>query len=323
MSGDGHGLPPIIGESPAIRRARHLIERYAPSRLPILIVGATGTGKELVAQHIHAQSRRQGRFVAVNCGALPAEMGEGLLFGHRRGAFSGAIESRRGYLECSTGGTLFLDELLSLPEAGQVKLLRVLEAGEVQPLGEEEPRSLDLRIVAAVQDDARQGLHSGSFRRDLFQRLAGIVIELPPLVKRPVDVPPLAAHFAHLQGRVLEPAASCALLAHCWAGNVRELRQVIERAGYLVSNGTLPPEAVREAIALGALPGAEAAGPREDAGAVPARGVRDRSLLAACQAQAWHATRTAAALQISRATLYRRLRVIGVSLREQKKLFHD
>jgi transcriptional regulator with PAS, ATPase and Fis domain len=323
VTGDAHLVAPIIGESPAIRRARDLIERYAPSGLPILLVGATGTGKELVAKHIHARSGRAGQFVAVNCGALPAEMVEGLLFGHRRGAFSGAIESRRGYLECSSGGTLFLDELLSLPASGQVKLLRALETGDVQPLGEEQARPLNLRVVGAVQEEVDRSLGAGTLRQDLFQRVAGIVITLTPLAERREDVLPLATYFAELQGRVLDPAAGRALLAHRWPGNVRELRQVIERAGHLVSNGTLPPEAIREAIALGMLSAETIVGSPQDAETAPERAVRDGTLVAACQTHAWHAARTAAALGISRVSLYRRLRAIGISLQEQKRLFHD
>ena len=181
----------IIGESPAIRRALALAERYARSRLPILLVGPTGTGKELFAHHIHERSGQPGPLVEVNCCALPRDMVESLLFGHRRGAFTGAIESTVGYVERSDGGTLFLDELESLAFEAQGKLLRVLETGDVERLGIGAKRHVDLRVVSAVQDDISGAVDGGRFRRDLFQRVAGVVIKLPPLSTRPEDVVPL------------------------------------------------------------------------------------------------------------------------------------
>lgn len=198
---NGDGLPPIVGVSAAIQKAVALVEHFAPTGFAILIVGATGTGKELLARHIHHRSRRRGELVDVNCGALPREMAESLLFGHRRGAFTGAVESTVGHVERADGGTLFLDEVLHLPPEGQVKLLRVLETGDVQRLGEGRKRNVDLRIVAAAQDDTTERLGLGVFRRDLYQRLAGVVIHLPPLAERPEDIVPLAAHFAARRSR--------------------------------------------------------------------------------------------------------------------------
>jgi len=220
----------IVGVSPAIRRGLVVAERYARTRLPILLVGATGTGKELFAEHIHERSGRPGPLVDVNCCALPRDMVESLLFGHRRGAFTGAVDSTVGHVERSDGGTLFLDELASLVPDAQGKLLRVLESGETQPLGAATKRRVDLRVICAVQDDIWTALDAGRFRRDLFQRVAGVVIELPPLAARPEDIVPLAEHFANLQGRRLEGGVDSVLVNYPWPGNVRELRMAIERA---------------------------------------------------------------------------------------------
>ncbi len=309
----GNGLPPIIGESAAMCRARELIERYAPSALPILLVGATGTGKELLARHVHARSSRLGRFVAVNCGALPREMAEGLLFGYERGAFSGAVKLHRGHLECADGGTLFLDEVLSLPLDEQAKLLRALDLGVVQRLGAELERRVDLRVVAAAQQDVSERLASGAFRRDLYERVAGVIINLPPLAERPEDVVPLAAHYAAQCGRVLEPDSTRVLAAHKWPGNVRELRHVIERAGRLVGNGTLSRAALLEAIEIGAM--------QDDLSLTSTTRLGDvlSRIVAMCEGNGWHAGRTAVAMGVHRSTLFRRLRAHGTSFRQLRE----
>ena len=300
--------PSIIGLSPALHRARQLIERYAPSRLSVLVQGATGTGKELVAQHIHYLSGRPGDLVDVNCGALPREIAESLLFGHRRGAFTGAVASVTGHIERAHGKTLFLDELLDLPPDCQVKLLRVLETGEVQRLGEGEKRPVDVRVVAAAQEDLSDRLATGRFRRDLYQRIAGVVIHLPPLVERPEDIQPMAAQFAALLGRVLDARCDRVLTRYDWPGNARELRFAIERATQLGDDGTLSPAALAEAIALGA-PGARGRTPT----------VRffpsQHALMRVCEANDWHPRQIAAALGVARSTLYYRLRADGLSLR--------
>ena len=303
----------IIGRSPAIQRALALAERYAPTRLPVLLVGATGTGKELFAQHIHRLSGRRGPLVDVNCCALPRDMVESLLFGHKRGAFTGAVESTVGYVELSDGGTLFLDELESLAFEAQGKLLRVLETGDVERLGVGVKRHVDLRVISAVQDDISGAVAGGRFRRDLFQRVAGVVIELAPLTARPEDVVPLAEYFAGLQGRRLEPGAELVLLDYSWPGNVRELQLVLERAGQLADNGTLPASVMAEAIALG-IPGREQINGRP----APVDDAR-REFLRMCEALRWDNARITRHLGITRMTLYRRLRAAGVSLREAKK----
>jgi transcriptional regulator with PAS, ATPase and Fis domain len=274
----------------------------------VLLVGATGTGKELFAQHIHRLSGRPGPLVDVNCCALPRDMVESLLFGHKRGAFTGAVESAVGHVQRADGGTLFLDELTSLPPEAQGKLLRALETGEVQPLGADAKRRVDFRVIGAVDEDIGAALESGRFRHDLFQRVAGVVIELSPLAARPEDVVPLAKHFAQLGGRSLELGAERVLLNYSWPGNVRELRLAIERASAMVENGTLPPHAVAEAIELGA---------------VCRRGpvvLDEQTALAQfCRSHGWHGGRISHALGISRTTLYFRLQRAGLSLRRAKR----
>ncbi len=313
---------PIIGRSPAIKRAKALIERFAPTALPVLLIGATGTGKELFARHIHHASRRRGELVDVNCGALPHDIAESLLFGHRRGAFTGAVETVVGHLERADSGTLFLDEVLHLSVSAQVKLLRALETGEVQPLGAGRKERVDFRVVSAAQEDTPERLEGGAFRRDLFQRLAGILIDLPLLVDRPEDIVPLAEHFAAVRGQRLEPGTMEVLEKHSWPGNVRELRLAIERAGCLVEDGTLPPGALRDAIALG-IP----RGQRNDRRGNERRGRgSDRrrrlnphrswdDLMARCEAKGWDAGRIAESYGIARSTLYEQLREAGISLR--------
>jgi transcriptional regulator with PAS, ATPase and Fis domain len=303
-------LPPIIGVSAAIRRAVTLIERYAATGLAVLLVGATGTGKELFARHVHHRSRRRGNLVDVDCGALPRDMVEGLLFGHERGAFTGATDSRRGLIEASDRGTLFLDELTSLTEEGQRKLLRVLETGTLRPLGDTDKRHLDLRVVAAVQDDASDRLRAGTLRRDLYERVSGVVVHLPPLAQRPEDIVALARYFASLQGRVVEVAGERTLLEHSWPGNVRELRKVIERAVPMVGNGTLPRWALLEAITLG-MPDLLPPGDRV---AKVADGIRE--ILDAGQAHGWRPRDMAPALGLHRSGLYARLKRFGVSLQD-------
>ena len=307
----------IVGQSPAIRRALAVAERFAATTLPILLVGETGTGKELFAEHIHRCSGRPGPLVDVNCGALPRDMIESLLFGHRRGSFTGANESVQGHIERSSGGTLFLDELSTLVVESQVKLLRVLETRAVQALGSALKTRVDLRIVSAVQADILREVETRRFRRDLYQRVAGVVIELPPLSGRPEDIVPLSVHFAALQGRRLEPAAERVLLNYSWPGNVRELRLAIERAGELVEDGVLPAAAVAEGIALGA-PSADAAGVPRGRGKSRARRpeLQDAErLLRECEATSWNIEEAARGLGVSRASLYRWLHVLGIQPR--------
>jgi DNA-binding NtrC family response regulator len=297
-------LPPLLGSSSAIRFARMRIEQFAKTNLPVLLVGPTGSGKELLAQHLHRSSSRSGELVDVNCGALPREMIESLLFGHRRGAFSGAIETTLGLILRANRGTLFLDELSSLPAEGQAKLLRVLETGEVLPLGDSSKRLSDFRLVGAVQEDIDARVSNGLFRRDLFHRVAGVRITLPALSGRREDIPLLATYFASTHGCTITPGALALVQRTEWPGNVRELRTAIERAAIVAGKSVLEMEDVAECLNLGI---------EAPAGSVPAE-----PLLRVCRAHRGQATLIAAELGISRATLFRRLKASGISLASLK-----
>jgi transcriptional regulator with PAS, ATPase and Fis domain len=301
----------IVGVSNAIRRAVDTARRFAPTQIPILITGETGTGKELFAQAIHLWSGRRGPLVDVNCGALPQDLVEGELFGHRRGAFTGAATDTGGLIAHSDGGTLFLDELSSLPVEGQVKLLRALETREVRRVGDTSKRRIDFRLVSAVHQGLAREVETGRFRIDLFQRLAGVVIHLPPLAERMEDVEPLALHFLRQSRRMLVPGASALLQRYSWPGNVRELKAVVERAIVLTRSPAVEAQALVEAMDLGTS--TETHEPVSHDMTNGNRFERQRLLEAAAQSD-WDPRRLATLLRISRATLYRRLRSMGVSL---------
>jgi tetratricopeptide (TPR) repeat protein len=228
-------LPGFIAASPAMRRLRADLVRFAGSRATVIITGESGSGKEVVARAIHDLSPRAGHpYVAFNCAAVPRELYEGQLFGHRKGAFTGAISDSPGMIRAADGGTLFLDEIGELPLDVQPKLLRFLENGEISPLGERRPITVDVRIVAATHRDLEALVRKGQFREDLFFRLQVIPVRVPPLRERREDVAALARHFLREVGPkgrtpVLAPDALAALMARDWPGNVRELRNVIER----------------------------------------------------------------------------------------------
>jgi transcriptional regulator with PAS, ATPase and Fis domain len=299
--------PPIIGVSEAMRRAVEQARRFAARGLPVLITGPTGTGKELFARHVHAWSGRVGRLVPVNCGALPRDLVEGLLFGRRRGVYTGADDAK-GYVEAADRGTLFLDELGSLPLEAQVKLLRVLEEMEVYRLGDTVGRAVRFGLVAATQDDLRQLIPLKAFRQDLFQRVAGGIIALPALATRLEDVAPLAEYFAEISHRKVTATSLLVLQRYSWPGNVRELRAVIDRAACLSDGPELEVSAICEAIDSGAMRDSELVEPKIN-------DMNRRKLHEACEANGWSATRTARALGIGRTTLFRRLKAVGISLR--------
>jgi sigma-54-specific transcriptional regulator len=243
-------------------RSRAMLERIrqvAPSEATVLVIGETGTGKEIVARHIHELSPRAGQpFVAVNCGAFPESLVESELFGHERGAFTGATMAKAGWFEAAQGGTLFLDEIGDLPQSVQVKLLRVLQEREVVRLGSRQPIPIDVRLIAATNVNLDQAVAAGRFREDLFYRLGVAILSLPPLRERPGDILPLAAYFLRLYGQrlsgasqALSPAAEARLLAHGWPGNIRELENVIHSA-LLVARG---PAVQADDLPLRDLPG--------------------------------------------------------------------
>ncbi|HUQ30970.1 MAG TPA: sigma-54 dependent transcriptional regulator [Pyrinomonadaceae bacterium] len=248
----------IIGTSPALQAVFRLVEKVAPTSTNILIQGESGTGKELIARAIHHNSPRADRpFVAVNCGAIPETLLESELFGHTKGAFTGAVTNKLGLFRSAEGGTVFLDEVGEISSAMQVRLLRALQEHEVVPLGSSAPVSFDSRIICATNRDLEKEVSEGRFREDLFYRLNVIEIYLPPLRERREDIPLLArsfiTHTAHEQKQTekpLSPAAMSALINYSWPGNVRELQNAIERA-FTLSNDeidldSLPPR-VRDA----------------------------------------------------------------------------
>lgn len=297
----------VIACSPPMREAMAVAGRVAATALPVLLVGATGTGKEVLARFIHARSRRRGRLVDVNCGALPRDLADGMLFGHRRGAFTGAHETVVGLVEAADGGTLFLDELCSLPLDAQVKLLRMAETGRLRRVGDHVDRVANLRLIAAVQDEPATLVRMGRLRADLVARLAGVVIRLRPLSERRADIVPLALHGVAQLGRRLGPDAYSLLLNHHWPENVRELLLLLRRAAALSDRAELGPEDIRRAMRLGTAASSAARNPGEPAEA-------HRSLAAICEACGWNSRRIAAALAVSRATLFRRLREAGIRL---------
>jgi DNA-binding NtrC family response regulator len=246
---------PLVAASPAMRAVLETARRIAVADTPVLLLGETGVGKERIAQLLHAWSpRSRGPFVVVNCAAIPAELFESELFGHERGAFTGAIRTRRGQFELANRGTLFLDEIAETPLAQQAKLLRALQERLIRPVGGDRELSVDVRVIAATNRDMRHEIEAGRFRRDLYYRLGVVEIEIPPLRERPADIRELvrrhAEMFATRLGRAApQPtAAAMAMLEqHSWPGNVRELVNVIERSVLLASGSELdvadlPPE---------------------------------------------------------------------------------
>jgi len=238
-------LEELVGESSAMRELTELIRMVAPRTTAVLIEGETGTGKELVARAVHRLSMRADRpFVVLNCAAIPEFLLEAELFGHTRGAFTGAVQARTGRIAAANGGTLFLDEIGEIPQTLQAKMLRFLESGELQRIGDNETTVADVRVIAATHQPLERQAAAGTFRLDLYHRLAVFPIEVPPLRKRLEDVPMLAEHFLGLLGdamprKRLTPSALASLCNHTWPGNVRELMHVLERAAILSGQKTV------------------------------------------------------------------------------------
>jgi transcriptional regulator with GAF, ATPase, and Fis domain len=234
----------LVGASPAMQQLYGLLATLAPSDVTVLIEGETGTGKELVAEELHRRSpRRQHVFCVVDCGAMPASLIESELFGHVRGAFTGAITDREGTFERADGGTIFLDEIGELPLELQTRLLRVLEGRQIRRIGDSRQRPVDVRVVAATNCDLEQQMRRGGFRKDLFYRLAVVRIVLPPLRERVEDIPALARHFLWRTGcadadQILTPEVIRVLKSRQWPGNVRELRNAVERAVLFADSGS-------------------------------------------------------------------------------------
>jgi two-component system nitrogen regulation response regulator NtrX len=305
----------LIGDSAAMAQLRALVARVAPTEARVLLTGESGTGKELAAAAVHTASRRSERaFVTVNCAAIPRDLVESEMFGHERGAFTGATERRLGRFELAHHGTLFLDEIGDLSAEAQAKLLRTLETGELQRLGAESSQHVDVRIVAATNRRLEDAVADGDFREDLFFRLNVFPIRLPPLRERLEDLPALVTHLAERvrprQAPVFTPQALEALAGYAWPGNVRELANLVERLSIL-SGPTVDAGAVRDVLRGGAPPP-----PAPTALGRPLSEALDdyeRGLLRAALTQAeGNIAESARLLQTDRANLYRRLRRLGL-----------
>jgi transcriptional regulator with PAS, ATPase and Fis domain len=308
-------------------RVFQLIENLKESEATVLVTGESGTGKELVARALHLHSpRRNGPFVAVNCGALPGELLESEMFGHVRGAFTGAVRDRTGRFEAAAGGTLFLDEAGDLPLPLQVKLLRALQERTFERVGDSVTRHSDARIIAATHLDLRRAVHEGRFRDDLYYRLRVVPIDVPPLRERRADVEPLARHLLrrvtarHGRSLLLAPDALRAFLRYPWPGNVRELENALEYAVAVCRGQTIhaedlpaevleaqpapPPEPASPPAPYAPIPSSSAPGPAGN-------GEREH-LRSVLEAHHWRRDEAARALGMSRTTLWRKMRELSL-----------
>jgi DNA-binding NtrC family response regulator len=330
VNAGGRGVQALLGANPGIRRLREVIEQVAPTSVTVLISGETGTGKELAATALHEHSpRARGPFVRLHCAALAPSILESELFGHEKGAFTGAVSRRGGRFEKAHGGTLFLDEISEIPLSTQVKLLRFLQEREFERVGGNETIRVDVRLIAATNRDLRQEVEAGRFREDLFYRLNIVHLEVPPLRDRRMDIPLLAgsllAHLSEQHGRPVDgftPEALEMLLAHPWPGNVRELENAIERAVVMASERRLGPEHLAPAL------GAKTNG--ADAPLIPGATfaeIERVAILRTLEAVGGSTSRAAAMLGISTRKIQYRLReyradgiLVGAPARERQEI---
>jgi two-component system response regulator HydG len=313
--------PMVVGHSPGIIEVMKTAARVAPSQATVLITGETGTGKEMVARAIHAYSDRANRqFVAVNCSALAEGVLESELFGHVKGAFTGAAVPRLGLFREADRGTVFLDEIGDISPGMQSRLLRVLQEREITPVGADTPIKVDVRVVAATHQNLEALVKQGRFREDLFYRLNVVTLKIPPLRERLQDLPLLAHHFlrelARSHGRepvALDPEAESLLLRHSWPGNVRELQNVLERAVVLAAQGVIGPEHLPMDLRSESLAPSSNPVPASDAPLLPLAEVEKRHVLMVLKACAGNRERAARVLGISSRTLLRMLQRWGIS----------
>ncbi|HYU43130.1 MAG TPA: sigma-54 dependent transcriptional regulator [Vicinamibacteria bacterium] len=307
----------MVGRSEAMRRIYQLIEMAAPTKCRVLIAGESGTGKELIAGAIHALSPRRDRpFIELNCAAIPSELIESEMFGHVKGAFTGAVGDRKGKFEAANTGTLFLDELGDMSLTTQAKLLRVLQEGVVTPVGSAEPRPVDVRIVSATSKNLQEEIARGTFREDLYHRINVLTVAVPPLRNRRDDIPELAEHFLRLASvendlkpKRLSPRAVDLLVQMPWQGNVRELRNLMERLVVLVAKDVVGQQEVMDVLQM---PGLRA----EETNPLPLRQARARFerqyILYRLTANRGNLGNTARELGIERTNLYRKMKQLGI-----------
>jgi len=307
--------PRMIGASPAFQRVLAQADQVARSDARVLLTGESGTGKELIATHLHRQSPfAAGPFIKVNCAAIPVELLESELFGHEKGAFTGAAASRRGKFELADGGTIFLDEVSDLHEASQAKLLRVLQEGEFQRVGGEETLHVVVRIISATNRDLAALVERKKFREDLFYRLSVVPIRMPPLRERPEDIRPLAEYFLeefcrrnNFRPKHIEPEALAVLRNYRWPGNVRELRNLIERIAILAPADGITAESIPLEIRL----------PRDNGLPTSLEATRDQAerdlLRQALERAGGNVSAAARALGIERTRLHKRIRALGLA----------
>ena len=316
------GPEDLVAEGPAMREVLRLVSKVGPTRATVLITGESGTGKERIARALHQASPRCDRpFVAVNTGAIPAALVESELFGHAKGAFTGAQASRRGLFEEADGGTLLLDEIGDLPLQLQVSLLRVLQEGEIRRVGDSRPIKVDVRVLAATHVDLLAAVAAGRFREDLYYRLNVVNLHLPPLRERPEEIAPLAERFlarhAARLGTALRPLSAAALArlrAYRWPGNVRELENALERALVLGDDEQIEPEALPEPVLQGTPEGAPPAAPPEgDLSVKRAQRALEAGLIRrALERTAGNRTRAAELLELSPRALLYKIREYGL-----------
>jgi len=309
----------IIGKSKSMQDIFNIIKKIAPLDSTVLISGETGTGKELIARAIHFNGpRRNKKLVTINCGAMPLELLESELFGHKRGAFTGATNDKAGLFETANGGTIFLDEIGEMPKPLQVKLLRALQEGEIRRVGENTPRNVDVRVIAATNRDLGEDVKAGRFRQDLFYRLNVVPVRIAPLRERPEDILPLIDHFLEKYGAKMgkndvriAPSAVKVLLGHRWAGNVRELENTIERALALSGDSRMLseehfPQFEQESASLGDLE-------RHKSLKQKLHVVEKQIIADTLEKTGWNITRAAEILEVTRQHLHNKIKQYGIS----------
>lgn len=297
----------LIGMSQPMQQLRSFIARASKSRLPVLIEGPTGAGKELVARALHLGSARSGELIAFNVCALAETVFEDALFGHVKGAFTGAMRDTAGYLAEANGGTLFLDEINGLPLTAQAKLLRAVETGVFRPVGAQRDRCSDFRLVASTNDDLAAAVAGGTFRRDLLYRLSGLTITVPPLSARLDDIPDLLQHFLNVdadgRGLRIKPEAVHRLRQHSWPGNVRELKHVADRLTVICETSLVTAHDVSAAIGGGEV-------------SIEANALRQferKRMMELLDKNDWNTAEVAEQVGVNRTTIYRRMLRLGIT----------